>query len=356
MPAQHEPPQHVPLGRIGVEAGREHQRVGIEPADELGRTALDQIHRLGQEFVVPAAGPRDLATHDADRQPGIDPAHRVAAHPQRLGEALVHEGLEVSPGREGPVAAGDRLVGGDRLDRIPAREGGTPLRVQRRERRVFPLQPGPEGGERGGRAVEIPLRGEVGDAGLVAEAEEERPARGGEREVQLRMRGHAVGDAAPPSGIVEAGVAVEDGGVGRVLAEAPLGFEEEPVDRQVRPPAMIGAVEVGGDVLDVPAEAGGAERRGALAGALGLEAFALADDLGRAVAEPRQPGIGRGWQVLVHDDFVVRPGSAGIVARGGRGGENAGGKQGEDQTVHGCGHAGFAVAGASLAGSRIAIG
>ena len=115
------------------------------------------------------------------------------------------------------------------------------------------VQPLAEGGERGGRDVGVPGCGEVADAGLVGKIVVERAVAGlgGDEVLQ------AVGDAGLPGRIGEAGLADEDAGVGRVLPAAGLGGVEQPGDGLAGRIAVVGRVEIGGDVLQEPGEAGG---------------------------------------------------------------------------------------------------
>ena len=308
MPEQRQLPEPMPFGRGHLMAGGIELQRGVEAADHLGRPAFDDIGGLRQQGVIPAAGARHLAAGDGHRQRRVARPHGVAAEADRLGEAFLHEGLEIDPGGEAAFGRGDGLGGRQRCHRVPVREGAAPGGVERGERGIGAAQPLAEGGQAQRAAVEIPFGGEIGDAGFIAQIEEERPAGRGEFAVHPGIAGQPRRDAGAPGGIQQARFALEYRGVGGVFPVAPLGFLKEPVLRQVRPPAVIGAVEIGRDVLDIPAKAIGAERGDALPGAFGVERpLALADDHAAGEAKPMEAGIGGLRLALIENHLVIRP-------------------------------------------------
>src|SRR5262249_21665997 len=114
-----------------------------------------------------------LRALDGDVGSGIHRVHRLRPDLESPREGHVHPFLEVGPRGEVLVRAPHgfgRAVGRDRL---PAFEGAAPLPVEGGQRPVPCSQPGPEARQRIGRIVEVPERGEIGNAGLVPQIVEE---------------------------------------------------------------------------------------------------------------------------------------------------------------------------------------
>ena len=234
------------------------------------------------------------------------------------GEAVVHEDFVVVPGGVVAVGAGHRGGGGFRQDGVPLGVVAGPDGVEGGDTAVAQAEPGAEGGECGWGAIEVPGGGEVGDAGLVAEGEIERAVGG----MGADVVGQAIGDAGEPGGVGEAGAALVDGEVGGVALVAGLGFEEAPVDLVgvFLGPHVVGRVEVGGDVFDVPLEIAldvGGDAGGDVGGG---EGGAVAEDLHGGDADGAQAGVAGGGVVGVADDLELVPGASGRA-----GDENGGG-------------------------------
>ena len=159
---------------------------------------------------------------------------------------------------------------------------GSPFAVERGKRAISLFQPNTHCSERGWCEVEIPGGGEIRDPGLVGEVVVERAIGC----VGPHMLPQAQGDPAQPCRIGEARRPDEGGNVRRLLAMEAFGLLEQPVHRMVGVPAVIGRVEVGGDVLDVPAQMQCHEWRRPLGDLGQVELAALAEDLSGGHPKP----------------------------------------------------------------------
>src|SRR5215468_8403995 len=100
------------------------------------------------------------------------------------------------------------------------------------------------------RVVEVPERGEVRDAGLVPQIVEERTIGG----VAPRRSNQALPDGGEPLGIAQARIALEGFLAGRIPLVEALRLQELPVLGPIGEEAMVGGVEIGRNILDVPSE------------------------------------------------------------------------------------------------------
>ena len=150
--------------------------------------------------------------------------------------------------------------------------------------------------------IEIPERGEIGDAGLVGEVVVERPI----APVERHGRREARADAPEPGGIGQARIAHEGCAIVRIGAIARLQLGEAPIDRPTGKQAVICGIEIGRDVLDIPALAGGEKRIG-LVGHEPPRRGAIGMDHARIDAESLQEQICRRALRLPHDDVEVAP-------------------------------------------------
>ena len=259
-----------------------------------------------QQRVVIAAPARDLHALDSGERRRIRFVHGVGAHAQRAGERDIHPCLEVRPGSEVVIAAAHRLARRLRPHVLPADEVCAPFGVQRIERAIALPQPFAHPFQGTGRQIEIEERGEIGNAGLVAQAVIQR------MKARLFVHGgdQAVADTFLPHRIGKARIAPEHGLVIGVLLEALLRLDEAPIHLVVGEPAMIGRIEVGRDVLDIPGQTGGLHRRELLLHRRS-GAVAVGHYHGGGNAELLQRGIHRLVARLPLDDLVVVPRAGG---------------------------------------------
>lgn len=165
------------------------------------------------------------------------------------GKCDIHPGFELHPGRHGRLAS-ERVTGQSGCDSLPRREVRCPGPVEGGQASVAFLQPGPHAFQRGRRKIEVPSRGEISDAALVSQVVKKR-APGRLRACDLRQSGP---DAREPGRIGETGLAMENGQVLRIPPLMALGLVEQPGHRAIGHPAVIGGVEVGCQILGVPAQ------------------------------------------------------------------------------------------------------
>src|SRR5215472_12332581 len=148
------------------------------------------------------------------------------------------------------------------------------------------------------RVVEVPERGEVRDAGLVPQIVEERTIGG----VAPRRGGQALADGGEPLGIAQTRIALEGFLAGRILLVEALRLQELPVLGPIGEEAMVGGVEIGGNVLHVPSHV-------VLDEGLGRRLLAAPIHGGaRGDSDFLQGGVLLGRLCLPHDDLVVPPG------------------------------------------------
>ena len=147
------------------------------------------------------------------------------------------------------------------------------------------------------RVVEVPERGEVRDAGLVPQIVEEGAVGG----VAPRRGGQAFANGGQPLGVTQARIALEGFRAGRILLVQPLRLEELPILGTLGKKAMVGGIEIGGDVLHVPSEVVLEEGIGRRLPAIPIH------DGARGNSDLLQGGILLGRLRLPHDDLVVPP-------------------------------------------------
>ena len=244
-------------GVAGAEAGAEQDGVGVGgvgDGDVVGLIVdFEQVDGGGELEVVVASPARQLTAFEGGQGAGVGAVERVSAGADGASEGEIHPGLKVAPCGVIGVGTGQGGVCQHGFDGIPGGEGGGPFGIEGGEARVLGLQPVAHSGEREWGDVGIPGGGEVADAGFVGQIVEKWVIAG----LVGDDLGKAGVDAPLPGGVGEAGVAIEDGGVGRVGAAAGFGFVEEGGDRLAGAVAMIRGVEVGCDVFEKPGKAGG---------------------------------------------------------------------------------------------------